>query len=203
MHRKEYNMEENINYENKNEKKCEHNCVKKCIAMLLAAFLGGFLASYFVLDQMAERKLNHHPFHHKKFEKRMMKDFEKLHKKQMHEFDEINKELNKFVNPKFNDDSFEMPLFMDNSVSVKTDYDNDKFNIIIGLKPFQNDENKIKYDVNGRKLTVFGNSQVKDNNLEEDIAFSQDFILPQDADTKKITKSKVGKNLVISVPVKE
>ena len=44
---------------------------------------------------------------------------------------------------------------------------------------------------------------VKDKNMEQDIAFSQDFILPDNADIDNIKRIKEGKNLVISIPLKD
>ena len=98
---------------------------------------------------------------------------------------------------------FGLPIFMMDSVKIKTEFDDNKFNIIIGLKSFQNDANKINYNVEGRKLTVFGSSQVQDKEYEQDVAFSQDFILPENADTANISKYKDGHKLIISVPIKE
>ena len=79
----------------------------------------------------------------------------------------------------------------------------DKFNVIVSLKPFQGDESKVNYNIQGRKLRVFGKSKVTDKDYEHDIEFSQDFILPENADTAKISKVKDGKKLIISVPLKE
>ncbi len=196
-------MEENNNNENEQNKKniCfENHCWKKCLGMLVAAFLGGFLAFYFVADQMMY-KYHHHYFNPKKFEKRMFDDFEKSYKNDLKYFDDMFKKHARL--PKIKNDDLVMPFFMMDSVKIKTEFEDNSFNIIIGLKPFQYDENKINYNVEGRKLTVFGESTVKDNETEQDIAFSQDFILPHNADITNIKKEKDGKKLIISVPLKD
>lgn len=193
-------MEENKNNE-QNQNVCfENHCWKKCLAMIIAAFLGGFLAFYFIADQMVYKYSIRH-FNPKKFEKRMFDDFEKSYKKDMKSFDDIFKK-NDYVH-KMKKDDLNVPLFFMDSVNIKTEFKDNNFDIIIGLKPFQYDENKINYNISGRKLTVFGESTVKDNKMEQDISFSQDFILPVNADTANIKKIKDGKKLIISVPIKE
>ena len=194
-------MEENNNQELDKKHICfEGHCWKKCLAMLCAAFLGGFLAFYFVADQMAER-YHRNFFNPKHFEKRMFHDMDKMYKRDMKAFDDAFKKFDKI--PAIKNRDLAMPVFMMDSVKIKTEFEDDKFNIIIGLKPFQDDADKVNYNVEWRKLTVFGNSEVKDKNFEQDVAFSQDFILPENADTANITKEKDGHKLVISVPLKD
>ncbi|MCD7878935.1 MAG: hypothetical protein LUG16_03255 [Candidatus Gastranaerophilales bacterium] len=203
-------MEENNNYNNENEKHVcfEKHCWKKCLAMLCAAFLGGFLAFYFVADQMAY-KYHQDYFNPKKFEKRMMNDMDRMYKRDMKAFDDAFKMHDKMVKPekhdkkqKFKRDNIDMPDFMSNSVRVKTEFEDNIYKVIIGLRPFEENENKVNYNVNGRKLTVFGNSDVKDKGFEQQISFSQDFILPENADIANIKKEKDGDKLIISVAVK-
>ena len=191
-------MEEN----NNNEKKdvCfENHCWKKCLAMIIAAFIGGFLAFYFIADQMMYRYHNYY-FHPQKFEKRLFDDIEKSYKHDLKSFDKIMK---KHHMPKIKTNDLNMPFFMMDSVKIKTELEDNNFEIIIDLKPFQYDENKVNYNIKGRKLTVFGQSMVKDSDMEQDIAFSQDFILPINADTENIKKIKDGKKLIIQIPLKE
>lgn len=193
-------MEENNNNEQRNNVCFENHCWKKCLAMIIAAFIGGFLAFYFVADQMMYKyHINH--FNPKKFEKRMFNDFEKSYKQDMKRFDDM---LKKPVNmPKIKYNDFAMPLFIMDAIKIKTEFDNNNFNVIVDSKPFQGDENKVNYNITGRKLTVFGESTVKDKEMEHDISFSQDFILPANADTANIKKIKDGKKIIISVPLKE
>ncbi len=191
-------MEENNNNERKNI--CfENHCWKKCLAMIIAAFIGGFLAFYFVADQMMYR-YNHYYFNPKKFEKRLFDDMERSYKHDLKSFDKIMKKYNM---PKMKTNDLNMPFFMMDSVKIKTELEDNNFEIIIDLKPFQYDENKVNYNIKGRKLTVFGQSMVKDSDMEQDISFSQDFILPINADIENIQKIKDGKKLIIQIPLKE
>ncbi|MCD7779258.1 MAG: Hsp20 family protein [Candidatus Gastranaerophilales bacterium] len=197
--------ENNTNRENEfrnNEKHIcfENHCWKKCLAMICAAFLGGFLAFYFAADQMMHR-YQAPAFNPEKFEKRMFDDIDRMYKEDMKAFEDSFNFSKKLKKKKFQNSM--IPSFSWDTVKIKTEFEDNMFNIIIGLKPFQYDESKVNYNINGRKLTVFGSSEVKDKDYEHDVSFSQDFILPENADIMNITKEKEGHNLVISVPVKE
>lgn len=192
-------MEENNNNNERKNICFENHCWKKCLAMIIAAFIGGFLAFYFVADQMMYR-YNHYYFNPKKFEKRLFDDMERSYKHDLKSFDKIMKKYNM---PKMKTNDLNMPFFMMDSVKIKTELEDNNFEIIIDLKPFQYDENKVNYNIKGRKLTVFGQSMVKDSDMEQDISFSQDFILPINADTENIQKIKDGKKLIIQIPLKE
>lgn len=200
-------MEENNNQEinneaNKQEEKqqcfsMQSDCWKKSVVLVLAALLGGFFATYFVADQIHERKSISH---YNQAERMMMEDYERMQKRELQEFEKL---FRHFPSPRFHEDTFSIPDFMMNPIKVKTDFEDNIFRVIISLKPFQEDENKVHYNVRGHKLTVFGNSHVDEKNHKEDISFSQDFILPDNADIAKISKVKDGDILVISVPIKE
>jgi hypothetical protein len=197
-------MEENNNLEQNTENQQmtegKKHCWKKCLAMVIAAFLGGFLAVYFVSSQAAERSFRHYvTLQDSQFDKKMIKDIEKMHKKEMKHFDRL---MNEMQAPQLFDDNFGMKDIVLNPIKVKSEIEDNAFKVIVGLKPFQNDGNKINYNVTQRKLTVFGNSQVNDKNKQEDISFTQDFILPENADITNISKTKDGNKLVISVPLK-
>lgn len=192
-------MEENNNNNERKNICFENHCWKKCLAMIIAAFIGGFLAFYFVADQMMYR-YNHYYFNPKKFEKRLFDDMERSYKHDLKSFDKIMKKYNM---PKMKTNDLNMPFFMMDSVKIKTELEDNNFEIIIDLKPFQYDENKVNYNIKGRKLTVFGQSMVKDSDMEQDISFSQDFILPINADIENIQKIKDGKKLIIQIPLKE
>ena len=175
--------------------------------MAFSAFLGGLLASYLILDQMMERGFrNNHSFYPPYLEKRFNDNFDRQYRHDLKSFDKFLKHQREMQDEMTKKDFWIPDLmndFMTDSVKIRTDFDDDKFEVKINLKPFQGDENKVNYNVRGRKLTVFGESQVKDKNMEENVSFSQDFILPENADISNIQKIKDGKNLIISVPVKK
>lgn len=181
----------------------KNHCWKMCLGMIVAAFIGGFLAVYFVSDQIMERSVRQYfnvPPHI--MEQKFLNDIDKSFRDDMKNIDKIFHKPHKL--PKFkNPDIGITPIFMPDSVKVKSEFEDGNFNVTVSLKPFQGDENKINYSVQGRKLTVFGGSLINDGNTSEEIAFSHDFLLPKGADILHIRKYKDGKKLVISVPVRE
>ena len=190
-------MDENNNIEIKTENKWwQNDCWKKCLLIAFFAFIGGFLATYFVMDQMIENQFKRHAnlFQPKIIERQIFNDFDKIYKKEMKELDRIQKKFEKYNN-------IAMPIQMIDSVKIKSEIDDGNYEITVDLKPFNNDENKIKYNINGKKITVYGNSQIKDNYYEENISFSQDFLLPKNADTTKIKQIKEFNKLIISIPL--
>lgn len=199
----ENNSNETYSSEREQNYICFRNhCWKMCLGMIIAAFLGGFLAVYFVTDQITERSFRKQfriPNHH--FERKMINDLNREFKKDMDDFDNIFSNAEKMPNVKHFKANIS-PFFMPEKVKVKSEIENGNYNIIVNLKPFLGDENKINYNVTGRKLTVFGESAITNNSSEEDIAFSYDFLLPDNADTMHIRKYKNDKNLVISVPIR-
>lgn len=179
-----------------------NHCWKMCLGMIIAAFLGGFLAVYFVADQIMERSFRKHfMMPAQRFEHRMFNDIDRQFKKDMKDFGNIFNNSGKIPNIKQNETGI-APLFMPERVKVKSEIENGNYNVIVSLKPFLGDENKVNYNVEGKKLTVFGESTVTNDNSEQDIAFSYDFLLPDNADTMHIKKYKDGKKLVISVPIR-
>ena len=198
-------LENNVSYaDDKKKYECsEKFSWKRCLAMMGAAFLGGFLAVYFVTDQIMERSFykHHKHFNPHSFEKKINRDFDRMYKNDMKAFDDAFKKMERKHKKQM--DAFPMPMMFMDPVKVKTEFDDNKFNIIVGLKPFQNDENKVNYNVKGRKITVFGKSEIKEKDYVNDISFSQDIILPEKSDIANIQKIKDDDKLIISVPIKE
>lgn len=224
------NQNENTGSDLNNKNICfENHCWKKCAAMVLAAFLGAFLAVYFVTDQIMQRSFDKYHVGFDRHADNILRDFDKFQRNQMKNFKQHDFknpfDFDKKMFRDFQDDwendfdknfdrelerhfqkigkkPFEFTSII-NPVKVKTDFDDKGIDIIVGLKPFQNDENKVNYNINGKKLTVFGNSEISDNNNTETVSFSQDFLLPDNADISAISKKKDGHKLVISVPFKK
>ena len=193
-------MEENNNNNEKKHVCFENHCWKMCLGMVFASFLGAFLAFYFVMDQHMNRHYQPFPMPQPhNMERKMFDEMERMYK---HDMKMLDKMFKNHQSPK-QEKMFNMPFFMMDSVKIRTEYDDNKFNIIVCLKPFNGDENKVNYNVAGRKLTVFGSSQVKEDGYEQDVEFSQDYILPKNADITNISKTKDGNKLIISVPIKE
>ena len=204
--------ENNINEQNQFEETKKHicfedHCWKMCLASVLAAFIGGFLAVYFVTDQIMYRV--HKNFDNRDyFEQKIFDDFnrnfDKDLKYDMKHFDKMLHKHNEFIKKQIDKDIDIIPseFLLPEEIKIKTKFEDGNYNVIVNLKPFQNDDNKVNYNISGRKLTVFGQSKVKDKHTEQDISFSQDFFLPEGSDNANIKKIKDGDKLIISVPVK-
>lgn len=185
----------------------QNHCWKMCLGMVVAAFLGGFLATYFVTDQMFKFAFIHHQaFNPVRIQNEMFRDMHRFDR----EIDRYNKDFDRdfdnfgkyFKNPhkKHN------PLIADrdfgNNFKLDSDMNNRKFEVEVDLRPFNNDESKVNFNVRGRKLTVFGDSEIKEDGYEEKINFTQDYILPKNADIANISKKRDGNKLEIIVPLK-
>lgn len=196
----EMNEQTEVKKEEKTHICFKDHCWKMCLGMVVAAFLGGFLATYFIADQMAERSFRVHHYMNPRFEQKMFNDFDKEFRHDMKQFNKMEK---RHPMPEFDNIGMDFPqIFIPEPVQIKSSFNNGSLNIEVGLKPFQNDENKVNYKVSGKKLTVYGESKVQDGKNEQDISFSHDFILPNGVDTKNIKKEKVRENLIISIPMK-
>ncbi len=178
----------------------ENHCWKKCLAMVCSAFLGGFLAFYFVADQIMHKYQKSY-LTAESIEDKIFNDMDKIYMKNMRDIEQ-QFDIPRHIMPRLGRDGIDMPFLPSSPVKIKTDMEDDAFNIILCLKPFQNDENKINYEAKQGKITVYGSSETKRKNVDENVSFSQDFILPPNADTNNITKTKEGKKLIISVPLK-
>jgi len=197
---------DNAQEQNTQENSAQHKDLRACrywkefLCLLIAAFLGGFLAIYVVTDQVLYRNYKKNYITPERIHRQMIKDFDREFERGTREFERnfnrIEKDLKKDFNPFF------IPDMKFDGVNIKTEIDNDDYKVIIDLKAFNGDDSRIQYNVLGRKLTVFGSSKVKDKKFEQDIAFSQDFLLPDNAVISKIKKEKNGNKLIIEVPLK-
>lgn len=181
----------------------KNHCWKMCLGMIIAAFIGGFLASYFVIDQIMERSAHKYyavPPHI--IEQKMFNDMERDFRDNMRDIEKIMQKTHRPPIPKKPGIGIS-PIFTDQNIKVKSEFEDGIFSVSVNLKPFQGDEDKISYSVHGRKLTIFGKSVITKENGSEEIAFSQDFLLPDGADILNIKKYKDGKKLIISIPVRE
>lgn len=195
-------MEEN-NENQTNQNRTEHNnhndcntsaCWLKYLVVSLAAFFGAFLAVYFVADQAVHRYILPAPPHFvplpKELSEKEIRNFIK-HQEKMQErmFDDIQT-AESHVNP-----------FVVNPVKIDTFKNKDAYVIMIDLKPFNNDPNKIKVDIKPRKIKLSGESNEVKKGSESDISFLQNFSLPQNIDVEDATKEVKGDKYIITLPI--
>lgn len=206
-------MEENQKFESsitdqpegqkeENTKKCEENtCRLKCLAILCAAFLGGFIAMFFAAEKYFSVKTYRIPYGNYINEDKIFKELQRQNEKEMRELEQIFERQN--IRPGIKPDNIKLPPFFTSPVKIKTETEDDKYNIIVSLKPFHNDSEKIKYNIKDGIINVFGNCETVKNHMTTKVSFSQDFILPENTDIKNITKIKSGDKLIISIPMKD
>ncbi len=196
-------MEEN--YENpKEQDRTEHNnsndcntstCWLKYLVVSLAAFFGAFLAVYFVVDQTVHRYILATPPHFMPMPKelsdsdiaKLIKNQEKMQEKM---FDDGLRISESQINP-----------FVVNPVKIDTFKDKDAYIIMVDLKPFNNDPNKIKVDIKPMRIKISGESNEIKKGTENEVSFLQNFSLPQRIDVEDATKEVKGDKYIIKLPI--
>ncbi len=168
---------------NENNKVVISNEGKKIFVYSLMTFLGAFLAFYVLMHQTMFHffKTRHHaPIINEKsfnnFEKDIENDFEKLEKR------EINKFKNKIS-------------------AVQTLKYDDAYVIVINLKPFNNNEDNIRFSVNGNIATVSGNVIKNKRNGESSYYFTESFEIPEKININEIQKEKIDGKYIITLPI--
>lgn len=171
-------MENNEN--EKNSASCE---CKKIFIVSLMTFLGAFLAFYVLMHQTMFHffKTRHHsPIINEKiikdFEKNIEKDFQKTEK------NEENK-------------------FKSKVSAVQTLKYDDAYVIVVNLKPFNNNEENIRFSINGNVATVSGNVIKNKRNGESSYYFTESFEIPEKININEIQKEKVDGKYIITLPI--
>lgn len=81
--------------------------------------------------------------------------------------------------------------------------EDDEYKILVDLKPFEGNENAIKFAINDNFATVSGEIDKREHRKEEIINFSQSYYLNEKIITDKITKIKSGDKYIITIPFEE
>ena len=162
-----------------NEHKTEH--LVKFALLLLAVFLACYLASYYILDQMR----------HSYYVPSRMESIDKILREQDKMFNEMTTfpmRYNTMMNVK-------------NPVETFKDDENDTYKIIVDLKPFNNNPENVKIDINNNKINISGEEKRESKNAEKLYAFSQSFVLPEKIKTDKIKKEIHKNKYIITLPI--
>lgn len=187
--------------------------VKVCCVVFIAALLGSFFAMYFAADKYFSHRLLPKKMPHREVNEIFVPKFDN---REFDAFEDLERRIKKEQNEFFNGNSIrpgarqnlkhykaDILPFSVSPVKIKTEKDDDKYNIIVSLKPFQNNPDKISYVFSENKITVFGKNEIEKENERTSVSFSQDFILPENADIEGTKRIKDGNKLIISIPVKE
>jgi len=170
------------NYSNRNG----HPFKKDLCLVALMAFVGSFLAFYLLAHQTyihyfspMKNKIPH-------LDKDIMKDFSKME-----------------------NDSFEMSGLskkelrsLKNKISaVQSAKYEDAYVIVVDLKQFGNNENNIRFAINGNTATISGNTNKSRGNSESEYYFTESFEIPEKIKINEITKEKINNKYVITLPI--
>ena len=117
---------------------------------------------------------------------------EKYIEKQERDFDKymLNKMENPFI-PK-------MRPTMVNLVKEASEY-----KIIVDLEQFDDNENAINVNINGKELTIKGEIDKKIRGNEKIISFTQTYFLDENLDEEDIKKERKGNKYIITIPFKD
>ena len=185
-------MNENENYQNTNThsnyQQNTDNTDKwiKFFILTLAVIFGTFLAVYFVSDQ-AIKHATYSPFvnHHK-----MMNKFMEKNMRTMNDFERAA--------------MIGSPIMPVETLSfapiTKLQEGDNGYKLIINLKHFNNDINKIKLDIKPDKVSILASNDNEKKDSIYSLSFSQTYILDEKIDTKKVTKEVIGENAVVYLP---
>lgn len=152
-------------------------------AIALITFIVAFLAFYIVMQIMINR-LADPMYNIRKFEQSVAKQEQKILQ---------NEE-------KLMDNPFEPRM---RPMIVNLVRENNKYQVIIDLKPLDGDENGVNIDINENVLTVTGELEKEFHDNEKIIKFSQTYYLDEKLDIENMTKEKKGNKLIVTIPIED
>lgn len=152
----------------------------KILGYILIIFLTAFLAFYLAMIVALKQVFN--PIY-------QAKQFDKFIQKQERNFRKFE---HNFIDRPY------VPRFRSRLVNlIKED---NEYKILVDLKPFDKNENAIKFEINDNYATVSGKIDKKENRKEEIINFSQSYYLNEQLLTDRIVKEKNGDKYIITIP---
>lgn len=80
--------------------------------------------------------------------------------------------------------------------------EDNKYKVIIDLKPLDNNENLIDFDIDDNVIKISGTSEKQDSHREQIINFSQAFYVDEEINSDNISTEKIGNKYIITVPFK-
>lgn len=161
------------------EEEKKHHLLK-ILGIILATFIGAFLAFYLAVDITLHRLLSPE-YNIRKMEKILQKQ-----EKHFRNFDD--KILEHPFEPK-------MAPMLVNLVKEPGEY-----KVVVDLKPFDNNEQNIKVQLNDNIVTISGEMDKNTKHEEKIINFTQSFSLDEDVIPVKMTKEKKGSKYIITIP---
>ena len=172
------------NCEKNHSEEIKKNNLMKYLGIVGATLLGSFLAFYFIAD-MTIKQLTDPVYQFRRMDKmmeRQAKDMEKFDRKMIRDMGYKNRR--------------NAPVLIENH--------DDEYKIIIDLKPFDNNEKNIKFDLNNNIATVSASIEKEKRHSNSVIEFSQTVYIDGEIDNKKgIKKEKEHGKYIITIPLKD
>ena len=165
-----------------------HSCKKECLWVALLTFAGSFLAFYLLAHQTYLHYFS--PMKNKisKMEENIAQDFSKMEKEAM-DFKGLSKrELNRLKNK---------------ISAIQSAKYEDAYVIVIDLKQFGNNEENIRFSLNGNVATISGTSKKSKHNSENEYYFTESFAIPEKIKINAITKEKINNKYIITLPIED
>lgn len=187
-------MDENNNYEERETREhyhhyhedcwlCHHPVLKHIITALMV-LLGSYLAFYTLADWHFKRMLDP-AVQMRRIEKNMMREqnqIERMYKKDFERGIRLGEQTSGYIHLEKKDDAYE---------------------IIVNLRPFDNNEKNVEVSTDGGMLTVTAAGEQTTRRHDKMIKVMQQYDFDEDVDFSKIKKEKKGDNYIITVPFKK
>ena len=168
---------------NENKNKIITTDYKSLLVIALMTLIGAFLAFYVLMHQIIIPLIK--PLH--PFPITNEKTFDKIEKEIENDFEQMKKgDISKFKNK---------------VSAVQTLKYEDAYIIVINLKPFNNNEENIRFSLNGNIATVSGNVIKSKRNGENSYYFTESFEIPEKIDISDIQKEKINGKYIITLPI--
>ena len=178
-------MEENKNYENQEHHNncwlCNHP-VFKHILVALMVFIGAYLAFYTVADWHFKNMMNP-AMQMRRMERKMLQEQNQLEKMYRHNFDK------------------EMRFEQQTSGYIRLEKRNDAYEIIVNLRPFDNNDKNVEFSTSNNTLTVTAAGENTSKKHDRIIKVMQRYDFDDSVDLDAISTMRKGDNYIISIPI--
>ena len=168
-----------------NNKCCKKEKCLKFFLIFIGTIIGAFLAFYFAVDMTFKVMLS--PEYHMRRADKMIEQMDRQFARDMKKMDKEIMVVGK-----------EMP----NPVTISEE--KDSYKVTIALKPFGNDAKNIEIKVeNGNLLKINASHDVKKGDKENMMSMQQVFVLDDNIDFSKMTKTEERGKLIVNLPLAE
>ncbi len=181
-------MEENKNYENQGHNTEHQNCwlckhpIFKHMLIGFLVFLGAYLAFYTVTDWHFKKMLDP-AFQMRNVERKLIQSQHQMEKMYRQNFDK------------------EYQLGQKTAGYIRLEKRNDAYEVIVNLRPFDNNDKNVEFSTNDNTLTVTAAGEKSSQHNEKIIKIMQRYDFDDSVDLEAITTMRKGDNYIITIPI--